>query len=180
MCVEGVTLGDGGEDDDDEPSDRAAAFFTKICDAANEGRPVLIGGPTPGVRLLFHTEERVSVKSTRALRESNGGYERTIIVSVDGPTTFARREAFEEYGAALQFFRYRDLIVNITHHVLVPQHTRSPLEAHDAADVNKYPHMLTSDPVAQYYDFQPGEVVAIRRTQGSINPFVYHRVVVAG
>lgn len=144
-----------------------------------DGSPVLTAGPVPSMRIFFHMEERVSVKNIRNTMENNDGYDRTIFVSIDGPTSFAKREAVATWGNAIQFFRYRQLVTNITKHHLVPQHRLcADSIALDAAEKNHYPHILATDPIVQFYDFSVGDVVEITRYRGATNGYKYYRVVV--
>lgn len=136
---------------------------------------VIVGGPSPAVRVVFVGDDRVSVKTMRSVMESNA-HDRTIFVSFDGPTAFAKREAVQAWGTSVQFFRYRELVYNVTKHALVPKHEK---DEGDHPDASFYPHILVTDPVCQYHDFQVGDVVRISRFRGSVRPFSYFRTVVS-
>lgn len=89
----------------------------------------------------------------------------------------------DELQVRLQVFLLHDLQFNISHHVLVPRHTR----VSDAAEVqrvlrtyhlkNKHqlPLILHSDPMARYLDLQPGDVVRIERNSPSSGSYVVFR-----
>jgi len=155
-----------------------AESIDDVFNRAHNEEAVVVGsrGPDWTTRVMFQLEERVSVKTIRTLMEDSD-YDQTIFVSLEGATSFAKKEAISTWGARhVQFFKYRDLIINITHHFLVPKHEATK----DHSEQKAYlPHMLTSDPVCQYYDFQPGEIVKITRTKGSVHPFPYYRLVVS-
>ena len=128
------------------------------------------------VRVHFHNEERVGVKQLRAWTE-NAGNDAIIVVSLDGPTSFTRKEA-EEKNPNVSFFLFRDLCVNITRHELVPRHERIPRSTLplDGSSVDALPVLYTTDRVAQYYDFRPDDIVRITRTAGVQEPVYYYRI----
>lgn len=160
--------------------DVSSTSLTSLAEHILDGTPVLVAGPKPSIRIFFHMEERVSVKSIRSIMENNNGYDRTIFVSIDGPTSFAKREAVATWGNTVQFFRYRQLVTNITKHHLVPPHRLCSDTARLQSDEkDHYPHILATDPVVQFYDFNVGDVVEITRHRGSTNSYKYYRVVVS-
>jgi len=142
------------------------------------GEPVIVSTMTPRTRVLFHAEERVAVRTIRDLLESMEDYDRTIVVSVEGPTSFAKRELASADQRHFQFFRYAELCVNVSRHALVPKHERvqGPREYDDAV----YPKILESDAVCRYYDFQIGELLRIERRFGGSDLTHYYRLVVPG
>ena len=142
----------------------------------NGQEAILVGGPTPLTRIFFHTEDRVAVKYIRTIMEGSA-FERTIIISIDGPTSFARKES-AVYGSSIQFFRYKDLSVNITKHVCVPKHAKVAESTDIGVDKDKCPKMLQTDAVAAYYDFQPGDVVSVDRRFGTTDVAPFFRLVV--
>lgn len=152
------------------------ADTAEIAERVEQEQPVLVGGPNPSTRIIIVKDERVSVKTIREHMEGVDAYDRTIFISSDGPTAFAKKEAMTEWGRSIQFFKYKEVVHNITKHQLVPKHTKVDPPTQDATS---YPHILTTDPVCQYYDFEVGDVVHILRKRGSVKPFAYYRTVVA-
>jgi DNA-directed RNA polymerase subunit H (RpoH/RPB5) len=132
-----------------------------------------------GVVLFFHNEERVGVKQ---LRQWNEAYDKNIIVvSLEGPTAFTKREADKDY-LNFQFFLFKNLCVNITKHSLVPKHekiqkTNDNFLKNTIKSANELPKLYTNDAVCQYYDFKPGEIIRITRTVGYPEPVYYYRLV---
>ena len=98
-----------------------------------------------------------------------------VVISVDGPTPFAKRECD---GKRIQFLSARRMYTNVTKHSLVPKH-----EVVDAppsgVDRERLPLLLTTDPIAQYYNWPLGTVVRITRHFGGHEPIPYFRVVSA-
>lgn len=138
--------------------------------------PVVVGGPSPHVKIFFVGEDRVSVKTMRTVMDAHEA-DTFVFLSFEGPTTFAKKEAQMNWSNAVQFFRYRDVCVNITHHHLVAKHSRCDDADRHASEKHNYPKILPSDPVCQYYDFRVGDVIRISRTRGGSNPFDHFRVV---
>lgn len=130
------------------------------------------------INVFFHNEERVGVRQLRQWVESSTA-DRIIVVSLDGPTAFTRKEAEQNYKQ-VQFFTFRDLCVNITRHTLVPKHERidgAKLPLGLTESKAELPILYTNDRIAQYYAFAPGDVVRITRTAGVQEPVYYYRIV---
>lgn len=136
-----------------------------------QGRPVLTSDTTD---IFIHTEDKVGVKFARSIIEQSG--DRTCIcVSMDGPTTFTKNE-FQ--GRNVQFMLCKFLIVNITHHALVPRHTLVAAPP-SGVDRESLPILMGSDPVVQYYDWPVGSVVSIERVFAGNEPIPYYRLIQA-
>ena len=130
------------------------------------------------VHIFFHNEERVGVKQLRAWADK-AGEDKIIIVSLDGPTAFTRKEA-ESGLPNVQFFTFQELCVNITRHALVPKHEKItpcqlPLEV--SKSCAELPIIALNDKIVQYYAFQPGDILRITRTAGVQEPVYYYRIV---
>lgn len=128
--------------------------------------------------VFFHNEERVGVKQIRAWIE-NMECDSIIVVSLEGPTAFTRKEV-ENNRSSVQFFSYRDLCVNITRHCLVPQHTKvnlSDIPIHIKDPNVELPILFSNDKIVQYYDFRIGDIIRITRTFGVQEPVYFWRIV---
>lgn len=125
-------------------------------------------------RVLYLAEERVAIRTVRQLMEDASEFERTILVSSEGPTPFTNRESVH-WGTRVQYFTFKDLLVNVTRHACVPQH-RLFTGIREFPDA-QYPKILTSDRVVQHYDFQPGELVEIERRFAVCENGPYLRIV---
>jgi DNA-directed RNA polymerase subunit H (RpoH/RPB5)/riboflavin synthase len=145
-----------------------------------EARCVVMG-LTPeqeAIEVFFHNEERVGVKQLRVWTE-NRGCDKMIIVSLDGPTAFTRKES-ETLFQNVQFFTFQELCVNITRHKLVPLHekiSRAEVPVDLSESCAELPILATSDKVAQYYGYKPGDIIRITRTAGVQEPVYYFRIV---
>jgi len=71
----------------------------------------------------------------------------------------------------IELFCQSAFYYNVTKHSLVPQHTRIEKEGHP--EIDKYPSIRKTDPVARYYGYAVGDLIKIVRRDGSI----YFRVV---
>lgn len=126
--------------------------------------------------VYIHAEDRIGVRCARAIVEeceANGG-SHAIVVSIEGPTPFTRRECD---GKRVQFFLARDVCVNIVDHCLVPRHERVDAPP-EGVLVEELPRMETTDRIAQYYDWPAGTIVKITRVFGGHEPIPYYRAVV--
>ena len=126
------------------------------------------------IRLILCTEDRLGVRLTRTLLEEADNLDVLILVSIEGPTPFARKECNLH---RVQFFTAAKMCVNVTRHALVPRHTQissPPL----GIEVDCLPKLLEHDAVAQYYNWKCGTIVRIERLFGGHEPVVYYRVVV--
>lgn len=164
-----------------EVVDAPATDNDDLAERLTTGRAVVVGGPSPSIGIFFLGTDRVAVRDLRAIADETTPYDLCVLLSGDGPTAFTRKEAAALSSVRVQFFRYRDLCVNITRHHLVPKHTRcAPSPRPSLPPSSALPKLLRSDPVAQYYDFQVGEVIEIHRCLGDDDDGArpYYRVVV--
>ena len=153
--------------------------FEEITQNMSENRYVVCGGGHKHVQVFFHNEERVGVKQLRTWVE-NSVADVIIVISLDGPTAFTKKEA-EQHYAHVQFFMFRDVCINITKHCLVPKHEKitdmSQLPLKTSNSKNELPLLYTTDKISQYYAFEPGDVVRITRTVGVQEPVYIYRLI---
>lgn len=139
--------------------------------------------------IVFFPEEnkRVGVKPIRILAEKMD--ERNImeaILVVRQPLTPLAHSAINEAMAKLRIevFHENELIINITHHDLVPEHI--PLsEPEKEALLQRYqvrptqlPRIQLVDPVARYFGLRRDQVVKIIRPSETAGRYVTYRLVV--
>lgn len=143
-----------------------------------DNRFIVSGCGVRTAHVFFHNEDKVGVKQMRAWIEGSHA-DRILIVSLDGPTAFTRKEA-EGCQNRVQFFTFRDVCVNIAKHSLVPQHERvaeTDVPYGLSKSKSELPVLASSDKIAQYYAYEPGDIVRITRTAGVKEPVYYYRIV---
>mmetsp|Transcript_34259 Transcript_34259/g.55111 ORF Transcript_34259/g.55111 Transcript_34259/m.55111 type:complete len:211 (-) Transcript_34259:107-739(-) len=139
--------------------------------------------------IVFFPEEnkRVGVKPIRILAEKMDERKiREAILVVRQPLTPLARTAIQEAAAKMRIevFADTELIVNITHHELVPKHV--PLTEEEKQQLlNRYkmkpsqlPRVQLSDPVARYFGMQRDQVMKIIRPSETAGRYVTYRLVV--
>ena len=157
---------------------QACQTVEEITQNMVEARYIVSGSGNESIQIFFHNEDRVGVKQLRTWVE-NSMADKIIIVSLEGPTAFTRKEA-ESCYEKVQFFTFRELCVNIMHHILVPKHekvTENDVPYRLSASRAELPILATSDKVAQYYAYEPGDIIRITRTAGVQEPIHFYRIV---
>jgi DNA-directed RNA polymerase I, II, and III subunit RPABC1 len=119
-------------------------------------------------------------------RMKDDNVHRAIIVVQQHLTPFARQSLLETERSKyhVEQFHEQELLVNITEHVLVPQHQLlSDAEKRQLLDRYKVkeaqlPRIQLHDPVARYYGLKRGMVVRIIRPSETAGRYVTYRVCV--
>ena len=128
--------------------------------------------PTDQIFVFFPDEVKVGVKTIKTLAERmrNEGVKRAIMVVQQNMTPFAKQclnEMQPKYH--IELFQEAELLVNITKHVLVPEHRiltpeeKRTLLARYKVKETQLPRIQYSDPIARYYGMSRGQVVRIVR-----------------
>ena len=120
-------------------------------------------------------EKRVGIKTIRTLDSRSDVNGQLIIVSESGATPFVRKDL------DISIFSLPQLCVNVTSHTLVPKHRHIWGEEVAGIDIASLPCLPTTDAVAAFLGFTPGEVILIERaSRGNGVPGVtYFRRVVS-
>lgn len=140
--------------------------------------------PTEQMFVFFPEEVKVGVKTIKVVAErmKEEQVTRAIMVITSNLTPFARQCLLDLMPKLhIEQFTENELLVNITQHVLVPEHrilTRE--EKHVLLDRYKVkdtqlPRIQHSDPVARYFGLQRGQVVRIVRPSETAGRYVTYR-----
>lgn len=109
---------------------------------------------------------------------------RAIIVVQQDLTTQSKSVLAQEERYMLEWFKESELLVNITQHILVPQHILlTPEEKEELLKryrlkESQLPCIQRADPVAKYYGLKRGEVVKIVRNSETAGKYITYRLVV--
>ncbi len=128
----------------------------------------------------------MGVKTMRAFAQHLGQHNfHTGILVTQSPLTSSAAKiipaAAKTNNNIIETFQEQDLLVNITHHELVPKHVLlSPLEKQ--ALLSRYrlkesqlPRIQTGDPVARYLGLRRGQVVKIIRKSETAGRYASYR-----
>ena len=124
------------------------------------------------IMVFFIEEPKVGVKAIKEvathMRSEGNNVNRSIIVIQDKITPFAKQSLSEmQPKIMIEVFREAELLVNITKHVLVPEHrvlsTEEKLTLLKRYKVKEtqLPRIQFNDPIARYYGMSRGQVVRI-------------------
>lgn len=172
-------------------------FKSKVCDSMNNPQRRLMcfqANPTaealenfPQLGTLwveFCDEESVGIKTMRnfCIHISEKNFSTGIFIYQNSITPSANKLIPTVAPASIETFQETDLVVNITHHELVPKHiTLSKPEK--AQLLQKYrlkesqlPRIQREDPVARYLGLKRGEVVKIIRRSETSGRYASYRI----
>ncbi|CAN8074888.1 unnamed protein product [Agarophyton chilense] len=149
--------------------------------------------PVDQIFVFFPDEERgksvgVDVVSATTKRMENNAVNNALMILQTGltPTAKAAVEKMSASGKCLlEVFIENELLVNITHHQLVPKHELMSEESKRALlrryklKESQLPRIQRSDPIARYYGLVPGNVVKITRPSETAGRYVTYRFCVA-
>lgn len=137
--------------------------------------------------IFFPEDISVGVKPVRTYLEkmSEQNIFRAIIVYRQSITPSASKVIMTMYPKYfIEQFCENDLIVNITEHVLVPQHIvldesekKHVLEQFKLKET-QLPKILVSDPVARYFGMRRGQIVRIIRLSETAGRYITYRIAV--
>lgn len=177
-----------GEEDLHESRD---TFISKFSEEPKRDDLTLLSqkqeDPTDQIFVFYPNEDKVGVKTikTFAERMKAEGVARALMVVQANLTPFAKQcltEMQPKYN--IEVFQELELMINITKHVLVPEHRLlTPQQKKELLDrytvkEAQLPRIQHSDPVARYYGMNRGEVVRIVRPSETAGRYVTYRLCV--
>jgi len=143
-----------------------------------------IDDPMMRIFVFFPEASKVGVKEIQDIsgKMEAEGVNRAIMIVANSLTAFAKGVIAEiSSRQTLEVFIENELLVNITKHVLVPQHRiltdeekRTLLDRYKVKE-SQLPRIQYSDPVARYYGLQRGQVVRIVRPSETAGRYVTYR-----
>jgi DNA-directed RNA polymerase I, II, and III subunit RPABC1 len=132
----------------------------------------------------FCDEENVGVKTMDALclhvLEKN--FQTAIFVYQNNLTSGAAKRIPSVAPATIDTFQEADLVVNITHHVLVPRHIllsnaeKKELLSRYRLKESQLPRIQREDPMARYLGLKRGQVVKIIRLSVTSGKYASYRI----
>ena len=141
------------------------------------------------VNLFFHyipndkiNKETIQhfVKEMQTTEASSG----IIITSSTKLSEQAKKQIGNSKELTIEIFNLNELVVNITEHELVPNHTllskkdkKLLLERYKIKD-SQLPKILVSDPIARYLGLKRGDVVKITRKSETAGRYITYRIAI--
>ncbi|CUG82278.1 DNA-directed DNA polymerase II subunit, putative [Bodo saltans] len=155
--------------------------MTFLCDHRESREEMMV---------VFNGDESFTFDAYKRLEDvANQAHVGRLLVIIAGKVVATSKKRIDDCSRAdfalkTQLFPEDDLVVNITRHELVPEHT--PLSEPELVELLKahslekhmLPRMLTTDPVAVYFGLEKGRVVRISRKSESAGRYVTYRQVV--
>lgn len=175
----------------DETKEQFEQFWKEILARGGNRNELVIlvtkkSDPNDQIIVFFPEENKpVGVKPIRVLAEKMEEKKlgHAILVVQQKLTAFART-AIQEMGPKfeIEVFHESELIVNVTKHILVPEHV--PLSAEEKKSLlarykvkeNQLPRIQHTDPVARYFGMKKGQVVKITRPSETAGRYVTYRL----
>eukprot|EP00878_Enallax_costatus_P002337 GHUV01002513.1.p1 GENE.GHUV01002513.1~~GHUV01002513.1.p1 ORF type:complete len:203 (+),score=55.42 GHUV01002513.1:403-1011(+) len=144
----------------------------------------LLDDPTDKIFVFFPDAAKVGVKDIKGIIDTmqSEQVKRAIMVQQAQLTPFAKGVVAEISGRmTIESFTESELLVNITKHILVPEHRiltdeeKQTLLKRYKVKENQLPRIQLMDPVARYYGLQRGQVVRIVRPSETAGRYVTYR-----
>lgn len=167
------------------PSD---SMMEKYSTPATDKNP---NPPAPEIGTIyvdFNADSNVGIKQMRAFAhelQENNHTTGIFITTVPVTSTGAKiTESTKNQGIMIECFLESDLLVNITHHELVPTHVllskeeRARLLERYRLKATQLPRIQVNDPVAKYLGLRQGQVVKIIRKSETAGRYASYRLCV--
>lgn len=165
----------------DKPSERKPSRSDLIVLVAHND------DPTDQMFVFFPEEPNVGIKTikTYCQRMQEENITRAIIVVQNRMTPSAKQSLTDMAPKyILEQFLEAELLINITEHMLVPEHVvmtpeeKTELLSRYKLKESQLPRIQQGDPVARYFGLKRGQVVKIIRNSETAGRYVSYRLVV--
>lgn len=139
------------------------------------------------ILIVFPDEQSIKVPFIASVAEKmlKEGLNRTVLIC-KGTITSTGNQAVADVSShfKIEYFHDKELLINITHHELVPKHI--PLSEDEKQKLlqrykvkeNQLPKIQISDPVARYLGLSRGQVVKIIRASETAGKYITYRLAI--
>lgn len=161
------------------PTSQMLTKYTVPTPPGTDPKPPTIGT----IWVEFSSDTSIGIKQMRTFVHlvADNHFHTGILVTQSSVTSSAAKLAPAALPAIIEFFQESDLLVNITHHELVPRHVllspeekRALLERYRLKE-SQLPRIQTGDPVAKYLGLRRGQVVKIIRKSETAGRYASYR-----
>lgn len=180
---------DRGYEVSEEEINITLSEFKEIPDVATDRNKVNFAAYTPGreagIFVYYADEKSVGIKTMRKFISilDERKLESGILIYSSAMTPSANKViASMAQQFSLEAFQEAELLVNITHHIMVPRHEvmsteeKKALLARYRLKDTQLPRIQLTDPVARYYGLKRGQVVRIIRPSETAGRYVSYRL----
>ena len=135
---------------------------------------------------IFWCNEQLNVSQLKLIvdRMKNMNNKHSIVI-LQNDITDKAKSVISELSEKIEYFKRAELIINITRHVLMPQHfilndnqKQDLLNFYLLKNESQLPKMLVSDPIAKYYGAHKGQIMMISRTSDQGIDYIGYRCIV--
>ena len=162
------------------------AMIEKYTTKPSKSNPNPLGPAIGTIWVEFHPDAKIGIKPMRTFAHHivDNKFYTGILVTQAAVTAAALKVVPTVLPSVLETFLEQDLLVNITHHDLVPTHVVLSKEE-KAALLKRYrlketqlPRILLKDPISRYYGLRRGQVVKIIRSSETAGRYASYRLCV--
>jgi DNA-directed RNA polymerase I, II, and III subunit RPABC1 len=157
----------------------------------NNNLDIFIDDETKNIKVYvhFHNEiknfSKADLKNimTSIISKYNDPNIMLILVLKEKENSAVSKELLKDTYKNVEVFLRKNLVFNITHHVLVPKHSiLTKEEEKELLDKyyttkGKLPKLARTDPIAKYYGMKPEQVCKIIRKSPEVGEYIYYRLV---